>query len=127
MIYTARYPNRNITNKKHVPVAISRGLPRYRLRYQIELRLLYLAPSRDLLRGDYYKSEFERLYCVQLKKTISVDFVADQLHQMQYDGRDVVLLCFEDIRIRGNWCHRRMFAKWWKKQTKKDIKELDED
>jgi hypothetical protein len=42
------------------------------------------------------------------------------------DGKPVVLLCFEDLRKPGEWCHRSMFAEWYEKQTGKKVVELEE-
>jgi hypothetical protein len=42
------------------------------------------------------------------------------------DGKPVVLLCFEDLRKPGVWCHRTMFTEWYKKRTGIEIRELEE-
>ena len=42
------------------------------------------------------------------------------------ENKTLVLLCFEDIRKPGNWCHRTLFAEWWKKHTGETIEELED-
>jgi hypothetical protein len=39
------------------------------------------------------------------------------------EGR-LVLLCFEDITKPGKWCHRRLFADWWKEKTGVEIPDI---
>jgi len=36
------------------------------------------------------------------------------LHEIssRHGDRDVVLLCFEDVRKPGEWCHRQLIADW---------------
>ena len=36
----------------------------------------------------------------------------------------LVLLCFEDLSKPGEWCHRRIFADWWKDITGDHVREL---
>ena len=33
-------------------------------------------------------------------------------------------LCYEDVRVPGDWCHRTVFAEWWAEQTGELIEEL---
>ena len=46
-----------------------------------------------------------------------VQRILAQLQRFERIGKDVVLLCYEDIRKPDDWCHRRTFADWWMKQT----------
>ena len=39
-------------------------------------------------------------------------------------GKELVLLCYEDVRVPGDWCHRTVFAEWWAEQTGELIEEL---
>jgi hypothetical protein len=126
MIYTARYPNKQITNRKHVPIAISRGLPRWGIRhYQIEYRLWQLAPSKLLLQADFTKGKFKAEYIQQLNENVDILYLQAQFKAMA-GNRDPVLLCFENLDIKGNWCHRRFFAQWWQEKTKEEVNELAE-
>ena len=36
----------------------------------------------------------------------------DRLHQLA-GGEEPVLLCWEDLKQEGKWCHRRMVAEWF--------------
>lgn len=36
----------------------------------------------------------------------------------------LVLLCFQDLAKPGLWCHRRVFAAWWKDVTGDEVREL---
>jgi hypothetical protein len=38
--------------------------------------------------------------------------------------RDAVLLCYEDVRKEGVWCHRQLFSQWWEEQTGQVVTEL---
>ena len=40
------------------------------------------------------------------------------------EGKELVLLCYEDVRVPGDWCHRTVFAEWWAEQTGELIEEL---
>ena len=42
----------------------------------------------------------------------------------QSEGKDLVLLCYEDVRLPEDWCHRTVFAEWWAENTGEAIKEL---
>jgi len=37
----------------------------------------------------------------------------------------LVLLCWEDIRKPGEWCHRTMFAEWWAEHSGQGVLELE--
>ena len=68
--------------------------------------------------------DFKREYFMRLDR-IGVSRIRSQLQQFESLGKDVVLLCYEDIR-KGpeNWCHRTAFAEWWLLKTGEAIKEL---
>ena len=40
------------------------------------------------------------------------------------EGKDLVLLCYEDVRNPEDWCHRTMFAQWYCEHTGEIIEEL---
>lgn len=40
------------------------------------------------------------------------------------EGKDLVLLCYEDVRIPEDWCHRTVFAQWYCEMTGEIIEEL---
>ena len=42
----------------------------------------------------------------------------------EVEGKDLVLLCYEDVRNLEDWCHRTMFAQWYCEHTGEIIEEL---
>jgi hypothetical protein len=123
-IFTGRYQNRRLASGLFVAVPISLGLPRWKLRYPLEGKLGLLCPSWSYLRSP--RPVYEQKYLSGLAK-IGVDRIGFDLDQYARSGMPAVLLCFEDLREPGNWCHRRLFADWWREQTGHDIPELDEE
>ena len=56
---------------------------------------------------------------------IGVRRIADKLNDLSMLGKDVVLVCYEDIRKgKDDWCHRTAFAEWWQRKTGEIIEEL---
>ena len=41
-------------------------------------------------------------------------------------NKDIVLCCYEDVRIPDEWCHRLVFAEWWQARTGMVIPELQD-
>lgn len=121
---TARYSNKSITNDKHIPIQISLGSPKFKLQYTVNGKMLMLAPQYSLLRENN-KIEYQRKYIERLEH-IGVDRIKDALSSFSQEGKEIVLLCFEDVTKDGNWCHRRMFADWYELKTGEKIDELEE-
>ena len=125
MIFTSRYANPELRSLKYTAVRISLGLPRWKLGYEIAGAIDELMPSGIFGIEDY--EEFLRRYCEKLD-AIGVDKIRGKLRQFEKLGKPVVLLCFEDIRKGDwNWCHRNMFALWWKYHTGEVISELPDE
>ena len=121
---TARFLNGNIDPEKHTPLRISAGNPRYPLPYAIRDKAAILAPPYRILKiAD--QEEYRRLYFEQLDK-YGVQKIYSVLKSLAEPGKEIVLLCFEDICKPGQWCHRRMFAEWWEAKTGKAVEELEE-
>ena len=59
---------------------------------------------------------------------IGTDRIIDKVEKMnaeaRAEGKELVLLCYEDVRVPGGWCHRTVFAEWWAEQTGELIEEL---
>ena len=56
---------------------------------------------------------------------IGADYIRKLLAGYELLGRDVVLLCYEDVRKgESDWCHRTIFADWWQEKTGEVIPEL---
>ncbi len=120
-LFTNRY--QDFRPDQGVPVRITRGAPRFRLPYSLKHSVRGLAPRREYFSkplADFttaYRSDLDRLGAQE---------VADVLHgiaQAEGDHR-LVLLCFEDLADPRLWCHRRVFAAWWRDSTGEEVREL---
>ena len=123
-IYTSRFSNPVLRQECYTAVRISLGAPRWKLGYSLDGAIKDLMPVGLLGKYDedmegFKKEYFKRLDC------IGVDKIKRQLQPLEHKGNDIVLLCYEDIRKGPNdWCHRVMFAEWWKLRTGELIEEL---
>lgn len=126
-IWTSRYNNKELQNSGYYPVGISVGQPRFRLGYELKGKCYLLAPKRDMLSMDIEK--FRQVYYEKLKE-IGVEKVICTVRQLvemaENENKELVLLCFEDIRVEGEWCHRSIFSDWWMKNTGERIRELSD-
>lgn len=121
---TARYSNKLINNEKYIPIQISLGFPKFRLQYTVVGKMLMLAPEYSLLRVNN-EIEYQRKYIERLEY-IGIDRIKHALSSFSQEGKEIVLLCFEDVTKDGQWCHRRMFADWYESKTGEKIDELEE-
>lgn len=124
-IWTSRYSNKELQNDKYYPVGISIGLPRFRLGYGLREQCYSLAPKRYMLNMElepFKKAYYEKLAGIGEQKIINT--VRRMEETARREGKELVLLCFEDIRIPEDWCHRTVFAEWWMSRTGERIKEL---
>lgn len=127
MISTARYSNKTLQQPSYYPVGISVGKPKFALNYVLRDQCYALAPYYSMLNLDsvsYETAYNEKLNKLGVQKVIGI--VRGLERKATAEGKTLVLLCFEDIRIPGDWCHRRLFAAWWKEHTGEDINELPE-
>ena len=133
-LYTSYWKNEALALPPHdkaLKLGISRGGPRRRMPYKyLMLREEPFAPSRRLLtwwrRPGVRTSEdaevYEREYLLQLEDA-GVEEISAQLERKVAGANDtVILLCHEEP---GEFCHRRLFARWWREQTGQEIPELD--
>ncbi|TVL91973.1 DUF488 family protein [Streptomyces sp. SAJ15] len=106
-----------------VPVRITLGAPRFKLPYSLTHSVRELAPRRDYLSQP--EPEFTAAYRADLDQ-LGPDRIAARLRQITQAEGDhrLVLLCFEDLAKPGLWCHRRVFAAWWKGVTGDEVREL---
>ena len=122
-LYTARYANK--TRAKH-PAAKVRMRPCFRLSYHLAGKISELAPTRAMFGTT--PAEFTARYTTLLVERGGVELLtqrfADVAAEAGSDG--LVLLCFEDLRKPGAFCHRRVFADWWTAATKQLLLELPE-
>jgi hypothetical protein len=122
---TARYLNPNIDVQRHVPIRISLGIPKFRLPYAIAGYAGLLAPMRAML-GVTDRPTYESLYRKLLDR-LGVERIHRALRTLHTPpDREIVLLCFEDVRDPDAFCHRRIFADWWQLRTGREVLELDE-
>ena len=123
MIFTSRYSNPELRSGKYTAVRISLGTPKWKIGYNLDAEMPDLMPFGLLNKFDRYE-DFERAYFARLDQK-GVRRILSQLQRLESLGKDVVLLCYEDIR-KGpdDWCHRRTFAKWWQQNTGEVIPEL---
>lgn len=125
-IWTSRYSNKELNNDKYYCVGISLGKPRFKLGYRIESQCYSLAPKSYMLKMEL--ESFKSAYCKKLEDigTVRIISMVRQFENIAaQNGKELVLLCFEDVRIPSDWCHRTVFAEWWKKQTGESIEELN--
>ena len=123
MVYTSRYSNPELKTGKYTAVRISLGTPKWPIGYNLDAEMKDLMPFGLLGKFERYE-DFERAYFERLDQK-GVQRILSQLQRFERLGKDVVLLCYEDIR-KGpdDWCHRRTIADWWLKNTGEAIPEL---
>lgn len=121
-IYTSRYSNKELRSGMYTPVGITVGSPRFRLGYTLMGNIKELAPYGSLFKVNDRK-EFTEKYFAKMDK-VGVDKVRAIFDMYKRYGKDIVLLCYEDVREPGEWCHRLVFAEWWKARTGEEIVEL---
>ena len=121
---TARYSNPRVADPSCVPIAVSLGAPKFPLRYRVVATCMTLAPTREILAIDD-KERYRAKYRARLD-AIGVDSIRAALAPFETPDREIVLLCFEDLREPGRFCHRRFFAEWWEERTGERVEELAE-
>lgn len=124
MIYTSRFSNPELKSGNYTAVRISLGSPRWSVGYTIDGVINELMPRGLFGKYDNDKLTFEKEYRKILDR-YGVGLISQKLKEYEKLGKDVVLLCYEDVRKGENdWCHRTMFAKWWNERTGEVIQEL---
>lgn len=126
-IFTARYSNKTLRTDGYYPVGISIGTPKFPLGYDLREQCYALAPKGFMLKMEYEpyrEAYFQKLEDIGVDKIIRIVQRLDA--KAQEEGKDLVLLCYEDIRKPENWCHRTLFAEWWQSKTGEVIAELAE-
>ena len=125
-ISTARYANRNVPSHG-IPCQASRGCPKWPLGYTIQAQVLEIAPPGYLLNVEE-PEEFARRYRKHLDE-VGLNTIARAIGKAAWSPeegfKDVVLLCYEDLRTDPG-CHRRVFAEWWQEKTGEVVEEVPE-
>lgn len=131
-IWTSRYSNKTLSARGDlVAVGITVGHPRFKLGYELAARFPQLGPTRAMFSLD--RPEFEEQMRSRLD-ALGIDGVYGLLRSVAKPAqrghrRDVVLLCFEDIRPPRTpdvWCHRETVAAWLEEQTGEPVLELED-
>lgn len=124
MIFTSRFTNSELKENRYTTIRISLGTPKWNLGYQLDGAIEDLMPFGLLKTYSHDKELFKQAYFKRLDAK-GVKRIANQLMAYASLGRDIVLLCYEDItKDVDNWCHRTMFAEWWEARTGEKIEEL---
>ncbi len=126
-LYTSRYQNgETIVGSGLVPVGITVGRPRMRLPYTVAAYVSELAPTGRLFRIED-REQFEPAFRAKLNR-LGVDAISQRLEAIsrEHDGRGLVLLCYEDVREPGTWCHRQVAAAWLGEKLGIEVPELGE-
>ena len=123
MIYTSRFSNPELKTGKYTAVRISVGSTRLKVGYDISGAISELMPK-----GIFGKYETKAAFEVEYRKRlecIGTAYIRKLLAGYETLGKDVVLLCYEDVRKgESDWCHRTIFADWWREKTGEVIPEL---
>jgi hypothetical protein len=108
-----------------IPVRSSNGAPRWALKYDLTYSVPETFPKWSLVKAKPPFDVFREAYHTGLDQ-VGIDKLASKFRAIVAATGEprLVLLCFEDIVKPGEWCHRRMFAEWWEKQTGEIVREL---
>lgn len=120
---TSRYQSADlILDSRLAPVRITLGHPRFRLGYELAGNCRLLAPTREIFGLE--QEGFTRRYLKLLERR-GVDQIRVALDEIagSTPAPGLVLLCFENV-LAGEFCHRRLFADWWVRNTGEPVPEL---
>ena len=123
-IYTSRYSNKDLATADAHIVGITLYPPRFTLKFKLEENIGQLAPQKSYFKTAD-KALFRRRYLEQMEK-LGEDGVQALLNPYTGDGRDIILLCYEDVTCddpEKNWCHRQLLAEWLKDRLGWDVEE----
>ncbi|MFI6290077.1 hypothetical protein ACIBEJ_00745 [Nonomuraea sp. NPDC050790] len=110
-----------------LPVRTTVGLPRFALAYQLAGHAKLITPRREFLGRP--RDAYTLLYRRHLD-AIGVGAIHAELTGIaatHEPGRPLVLLCFDrfdKLTPPDDWCHRTLFADWWKQHVGDDVPEL---
>lgn len=116
-IYTSYYGNiRKLGNNSIIPVGISLGIPKWFNGHNLR----YLAPTHAILRLQD-NNKYTTAYLKHLE-SVNIDKLREDISMISRNEnwKDVALLCYEKP---GDFCHRRLFAKWLEEKTGYKVKE----
>lgn len=129
-IWLSRYNNRKAIQKHNlIPVSITVGKPRWNLGYEIADEIFLFEPSDSLFHTDVLtikdRDEMKTRLFERLKgREKDVSDILERISK-EHGNRDIVLLCYEDVREIGEWCHRQVIGEWLELQGHK-VTELED-
>lgn len=121
-IYTSRFANPELQTGNYTVAGIVRGMPRFKLKYHLAGNIIQIAPPGYL----FHENDRERFtpkYFRHMDQQ-GANFIQNILNEYLREGKDVVLCCYEDVRIPDEWCHRLVFAEWYEEKTGIKVEEL---
>lgn len=124
-IWVSRYSNKQLQNGNYYPVGISIGQPKFPLGYQLREQCYSLAPKGYMLNMEiesFRQAYYEKLDGIGTEKIINMVTRLDE--KARNEKKELVLLCYEDVRVPEDWCHRTIFAEWWAENMGEIIEEL---
>ena len=122
-IYTSRFSYK--IPEEYQAIGIAVGKPKWPLGYALE-NYNVLAPF-GIFNKNYSQAEYRLAYFKRLDSYGPERIKRDlEGFSRRSGGKDVVLLCYENLCKHGEWCHRTQFAEWWKEKTGESIIELEE-
>jgi hypothetical protein len=108
-LYTSRYSNPLMKTWEGVKLGATLYTPRWPLGYAV-VPFPILAPTRELF-GIHDRERFETAFRQRLD-SIGFEAIMAALRQLSGNADAVCVLCFEDVRVEGVWCHRETVAAW---------------
>lgn len=122
MLYTSRYSNPELATGNYTVVGVTKGKPKFPLKYQLAGNIIEIAPP-GYIWNENDRKKFTVSYFRHMDR-IGVRTIASILARYEAMGKDTVLCCYEDVRKLDEWCHRQVFADWWFSRTGELIDEL---
>lgn len=121
---TARYQVKSLADSRVVPVRTSQGWPKFELPYSLGFSIESVMPEWWMLKLGTNK-EYMDAYISKLRK-VGIDAILNDIQVVKdvSGGRVPVLLCYEDIEKKGQWCHRRVLSDFIMSETGEIIPEL---
>ena len=123
-IFTSRYQNPELQSGNYTVVGITRGAPRFPLKYKLSGNIIEFAPPGYLF-SENDRAVFTPKFFAHLDR-VGIERAKSLLRPYLSFNKDIVLCCYEDVRIPDEWCYRLVFAEWWQARTGMAIPELQD-
>lgn len=122
-LYTSRYSNPTLFDKNIVKVGVTRGLPKWNLPYELSGNIIELAPPGYLF-SETDRERFTPQFFKHLDR-IGKSNILELLKRYGYgEVEEMALLCYEDVRNPGEWCHRLVCGEWIENRLGIHVEEL---